>query len=163
MDIAIVRTVARMAGAAALAVMITAGATALPGLAHSVKFSAGEPGDPKKPSRTIEIAMREEYGLQEFVPDKIVVKLGEQIRFVLRNRGKNDHEFVLATEKENLKHAAEMRKHPDMEHDDPNALRLKPAKSGELIWKFTKRGTFEFSCLIPGHREDGMIGTVVVK
>ncbi len=130
---------------------------------HSVKFSAGEPGDPKKPARTIEIAMREEYGLQFYVPEKVAVKRGEQVRFILRNEGKHDHEFVLATEKDNLKHAAAMRKNPDMEHDDPNAVRLKPAKNGELIWKFTKRGTFEFSCLIPGHREDGMIGTVTVK
>ncbi|TMJ98732.1 MAG: copper resistance protein, partial [Alphaproteobacteria bacterium] len=27
----------------------------------------------------------------------------------------------------------------------------------------TKTGTFEFACLIPGHREAGMMGKVVVK
>jgi len=26
-----------------------------------------------------------------------------------------------------------------------------------------KAGTFEFACLIPGHREAGMLGKVVVK
>ena len=49
---------------------------------HSI-YSAGEPGDPKKPSRTIEIAMSE----MAFDPYKIEVKRGEQIRFVLRNVG----------------------------------------------------------------------------
>jgi len=33
----------------------------------------------------------------------------------------------------------------------------------EILWKFTKAGTFEFVCLIPGHREAGMVGKVVVK
>jgi uncharacterized cupredoxin-like copper-binding protein len=32
-----------------------------------------------------------------------------------------------------------------------------------MIWRFTKAGTFEFACLIPGHREAGMIGTIIVK
>jgi uncharacterized cupredoxin-like copper-binding protein len=132
-------------------------------VAHGLKFSAGAPGDPKKPSRTIEIAMREEYGLQIFEPKRIVVKRGEQIRFVLRNEGENDHEFMLATTKENLKHAEVMRKHPNMEHDDPNGITVKPGKRGEIIWRFTRRGTFEYACLFPGHREDGMYGIVVVK
>ena len=131
--------------------------------AHGLKFSAGEPGDPKKPARTIEVLMVEEYGLQLFKPKEIVVRRGEQIRFVLRNTGKHDHEFMLATTKENLKHAAEMRKNPNMEHAEPNGVTVKPGKADEIVWKFTKRGTFEYACLIPGHREDGMFGKVVVK
>jgi uncharacterized cupredoxin-like copper-binding protein len=47
--------------------------------------------------------------------------------------------------------------------DDPNGKRLAPEKGGEIVWRFTKRGTFEFACLIPGHYESGMKGTVVVK
>ena len=131
--------------------------------AHGQKFAAGEPGDPKKPYRTVEIAMREEYGLQIFEPKRVEVRRNEQIRFVLHNEGKNDHEFMLATTKENLAHAKVMRKHPNMEHDDPNGITVKPGKTGSLLWKFTKRGTFEYACLFPGHREDGMHGSVVVK
>ncbi len=56
-----------------------------------------------------------------------------------------------------------MKKNPEMEHDDPNAKRVAPKKKSEIVWKFTKAGTFEFGCLIPGHREAGMTGTVVVK
>ena len=122
-------------------------------------FSAGEPGDPKKPARTIEVEMTE----MAYTPDKIEVKRGEQIRFVIRNAGKEDHEFLLATTAENLKHAEVMHKHPEMEHDDPNGVRVAPNKSTEILWRFTKRGAFEYSCLIPNHREYGMIGAVVVK
>jgi uncharacterized cupredoxin-like copper-binding protein len=122
-------------------------------------FSAGEPGDPKKPARTIDVEMTE----MAYTPDKIEVKRGEQIKFVIRNAGKEDHEFLLATTAENLKHAEVMRKHPEMEHDDPNGVRVAPNKSSEILWRFTKRGTFEYSCLIPNHREYGMVGEVTVK
>ena len=70
---------------------------------------------------------------------------------------------VFDTIEGNNKHAIEMQKNPDMEHDDPNAIRLKPLKKGEILWQFTKRGTFDFSCLIPGHRESGMTGSITVK
>ena len=125
--------------------------------------SAGEPGDPKKPARIVQVVMREADGKMMFVPSKIEVRKGEQIKFVLRNSGELEHEFVLATKEANQKHAEEMRKNPDMEHQDPNMARLGPKKSGEIVWKFTKAGTFEFGCLIPGHYEAGMIGTVIVK
>jgi uncharacterized cupredoxin-like copper-binding protein len=121
--------------------------------------AAGEPGNPKKASRTIEVEMSE----MEYTPSRIEVKRGEQIRFVIRNVGKEDHEFLLATREENLKHAEVMKKNPHMEHDDPTGVRLAPAKSAEILWKFTHAGTFEYSCLIPDHRDYGMIGTVTVK
>ena len=122
-------------------------------------YAAGEPGNPKKPSRTIEVEMSE----MAYTPSRIEVKRGEQIRFVIRNAGKEDHEFLLATTEGNLKHAEAMKKNPHMEHDDPNGVRLAPTKSAEILWKFTHAGTFEYSCLIPDHRDYGMIGRVMVK
>jgi uncharacterized cupredoxin-like copper-binding protein len=126
-------------------------------------FSAGQPGDPKKPARVVLVHMREGDGKMAFTPDRVEVKRGEQIRFMLSNGGLLDHEFVLATTEENEKHAEEMKKNPDMEHDDPNAKRVAPKQKSEIVWRFTKRGTFEYGCLIPGHREAGMTGTIVVK
>ena len=122
-------------------------------------YSAGEPGDPKKPAREIVVLMSE----MDYSPATIEVKRGEQVRFVVRNIGTEAHEFLLATTAENLKHGEAMKKNPDMEHDEPNGLRLDPKKSGEILWRFSKAGTFEYSCLIPNHREYGMIGKVVVK
>lgn len=122
-------------------------------------YSAGEPGDAAKPARTIEIEMSE----MTYEPFRIEVKRGEQIRFVLHNAGTEDHEFLLATTRENLKHAEVMKKYPHMEHDEPNGVRIAPKKSAEILWRFTKPGTFEYSCLIPNHREYGMVGHVTVK
>ncbi|WP_108521037.1 cupredoxin domain-containing protein [Bradyrhizobium algeriense] len=130
---------------------------------HDEAFSAGVPGDPKKPARIVQVTMSETDGKMIFMPEKIHVKKGEQVKFMLRNNGELEHEFILATTAENLKHGEAMKKNPDMEHDDPNGKRLAPKKTDEMVWKFTKAGEFEYSCLIPGHREAGMVGTVTVK
>jgi uncharacterized cupredoxin-like copper-binding protein len=141
--------------------------TAVSGLALAHEghesFAAGEPGNPKKPARVVDVVMREADGKMIYAPDNITVKRGEQIRFIIRNEGELDHEFVLANTKDNLKHAELMKKYPEMEHDDPNAKTIKPKGNAEILWHFTKKGEFEFSCLIPGHREAGMLGKVVVK
>ena len=147
------------------AILAVTDSVPIPASAHEDhgSFSAGEPGDPKKPARTIKVIMREDGKKMAFDPARITVRKGEQIRFVLENDGTDEHEFVLATALENRKHAELMKKFPDMEHDDPNAKRLAVGENGEILWKFTKAGTFEFACLIPGHREAGMLGKVVVK
>src|SRR5262245_61059097 len=126
-------------------------------------FAAGAPGDPQKPSRTIEIIMTDGPGTMSYTHNKITVRKGEQIKFVLKNTGSLPHEFLLDSLANNAKHKIEMQKNPEMEHDDPNGKRLEPSKSAEILWRFTKAGTFEFACLIPGHYETGMKGIVVVK
>ena len=144
-----------------LSAIAVAGPGHKPGETHDTAY--GKPGDPKKPARVVLITFRESDGKMLFLPDNVKVRKGEQIRFQLRNNGVLDHEFVVATVEENLKHLKEMEKNPEMEHDDPNAKRLKPNATGQIVWHFTKAGTFDFSCLIPGHREAGMLGKIVVE
>jgi uncharacterized cupredoxin-like copper-binding protein len=155
------------AGTTALAVLLASASAYADGAhddrGHGDTFSAGEPGDAKKPARIVQVAMTEADGKMLFTPSKIEIKKDEQVKFVLRNNGELDHEFILATTAENLKHAESMKKNPDMEHDDPNGKRLAPKKTDQIVWRFTKVGEFEYSCLIPGHREAGMIGTIVVR
>jgi uncharacterized cupredoxin-like copper-binding protein len=138
-------------------------ATAAPDHHHASDTAWGRPGDPRQPSRVVQIVMREVDGRMLFIPSRVEVRRGEQVRFMLRNNGELDHEIVLATAEENLRHAEAMKTHPGMAHDEPNAKRLGPDKTGEILWQFTHAGTFDFSCLIPGHREAGMSGTVIVK
>jgi uncharacterized cupredoxin-like copper-binding protein len=128
-------------------------------------FAAGEPGDPKKPAREVRVVMHDDgsEAVMSFDPATITVRRGEQIRFRLENTGTEAHEFMLATVAENRKHAELMKKFPDMEHDDPNAKRVAMSQQGELLWKFTKPGEFEYACLIPGHYEAGMHGKIIVK
>ena len=116
---------------ALVALPLAATALADPGHSHGDVRAYGEPGNPKKTSRTVQVVMREADGKMEFVPSKIEIRRGEQIKFVLKNDGALDHELVIGTLEENLKHAIEMQKNPDMEHDDPNAKRLAPGKGGD--------------------------------
>jgi uncharacterized cupredoxin-like copper-binding protein len=153
--------------AAMLLPMLFVGGAALAGpgeAGHShTSYSAGEPGDPKKPFRVVEVKMSEGDGKMGYTPENLTVKRGEQIKFFITNGGELKHELILASEKDNLKHAELMKKYPEMEHDDPNAKNLEPKAKSEILWRFSKRGTFEYSCLIPGHREAGMTGKVTVK
>jgi len=73
------------------------------------------------------------------------------------------HGEISVTEKELLEHLEQMRKFPDLEHDEPGKVTLQPGKQGEIVWQFTKAGGVNFACLIPGHYEAGMKGLVQVS
>lgn len=120
----------------------------------------GEPGDPKAKARTVNIIMSDEM---RFSPETVSVKRGETIRFVVKNAGQLRHEMTLGTMEELVEHAAVMEKHPDMEHDDPNAVTVEPGQSKTILWKFTRAGSFDFGCLVPGHMPAGMKGRIVVR
>jgi uncharacterized cupredoxin-like copper-binding protein len=112
-----------------------------------------------KASRTIEMRMTDNM---RFTPNRIDVKLGETVRFVVVNAGKVMHEFVLGSQKELYEHAVQMKKAPHMRHHEPYMAHVAPAEKGEMVWTFNRVGVFEFACLVPGHYEAGMRGTVNV-
>lgn len=119
----------------------------------------GIAGDAKNAKRTIEIRLLD---TMRFVPDKVDVKQGETIRFVLKNEGKMMHEMVIGTKKELNEHAALMMKFPNMEHDEPYMAHIAPGKTGEIVWAFNRAGDFMFACLIAGHYQAGMVGSIRV-
>lgn len=124
-----------------------------------VEKAFGRTGDPKKVTRTIRISAHDDM---RYSPSKITVRQGETVRFVVANHGKVFHETVLGTMDELREHAEWMKKHPTMEHDAPYMVHLPPGKKGEMIWQFTEPGEFHFACLIPGHFEAGMKGSIRV-
>jgi len=119
----------------------------------------GIAGDAKAARRSVEVKMLD---TMRFSPERIDVKLGETVRFVVRNTGAVMHEFVIGTKQENDRHAALMVKFPGMEHDEPYMAHVPPGKTGEIVWTFNRAGSFDFACLIAGHYQAGMRGTVVV-
>lgn len=144
------------AGAAAALALLSSPVLADAGHMHAI----GQPGDAKKVSRTIEVRMDDEM---RYSPASIRVKRGETVRFVVKNVGQMKHELVIGRDKDLKEHAALMQKHPEMEHDDPNAVAVDPGQTGELVWHFTRAGNFKFACLMPGHFEAGMVGTLTVQ
>lgn len=109
--------------------------------------------------RTVTVEMTD---TMRFTPDRISVREGDTVRFVVRNRGRMLHEMVIGTTEELRAHAALMARFPDMEHDEPYMVHVDPGKSGEIVWHFNRPGDFEFACLIPGHYEAGMRGSITV-
>ena len=120
----------------------------------------GREGDPKKVTRTIKVDMSD---TMRYSPSQLAVKAGETVRFEAKNSGKVMHEMVIGTMEELKSHAEVMRKHPGMEHDEPYMAHVAPGKTERIVWQFTKPGEFYYGCLVPGHFEAGMIGTIVVR
>lgn len=127
---------------------------------HGDADAIGQPGKTENISRTVTITMLDSM---RYSPASISVKQGETIKFIVKNSGKIKHEMVLGTEKELKKHYELMKKTPEMEHADENMVTVPPGESGEIIWQFTKTGKIDFACLIPGHYDAGMKGSVKVQ
>ena len=131
---------------------------------HDGALAAGQAGKKSEVTRVIRVSMTEtEEGAMVFSPPRFQIKKGETIRFAIVNKGETDHEFVLDDQKGMQEHKALMERFPEMEHADPNSIRLGPGAKGEIIWKFSVAGEFQFACLIPGHMEAGMHGPVLVN
>lgn len=127
-------------------------------------MAIGKPGKTAEISRTATIRMTErDDGAMVFAPASLMVTAGETVRLEFVNDGELEHEFVMDEHESILKHKALMERFPEMEHDDPNAIRLAPGAKGEIVWTFAKAGAFTFACLIPGHYESGMKGEITVR
>lgn len=110
--------------------------------------------------RTINVTMNDQM---RFSPDHVEVKAGQTIRFAVKNVGNQAHEMVIGSLDELQEHAEQMRQQPGMAHDEPNMVRLDAGETGEIVWHFDSPGQVDFACLIPGHLEAGMKGTIDVR
>lgn len=115
-------------------------------------------------TRSVEIRMDDQM---RFTPSKVDVREGETIRFVVRNAGKTAHEMVLGSDADIREHAQAMQQgagHGDgHSHGTGAAITLAAGQTGELVVKFDQATTLQMACLIPGHYEAGMRGTVQVS
>jgi len=105
----------------------------------------------------IEMGKGQEF---RFSPEKIEIVQGETIQFRFNNVGKMAHEFVVGTEAELKKHQKDMASNSTSAHHKMNTIA--PNSKGEITMKFDKAGTFLFACLITGHLESGMKGSIKV-
>ncbi|MDA8094140.1 MAG: plastocyanin/azurin family copper-binding protein [Betaproteobacteria bacterium] len=149
---------------AGIAVLMIAGLFPLHAHAKADVFSFGHPGTAAKADRTIRIAALDTL---RFVPSVVKVREGETVRFVVTNKGKLMHEFVLGDKREQMAHEAEMKRMAAMGMTmgrDPNGVPLAPGKTQTLIWTFAdKPGTLYYACHEPGHYAGGMVGTILVE
>ena len=76
-----------------------------------------------------------------FIPDVVEVKTGEKVKFHIRSSG--DHTFVINELGVNVQTPA--------------------GKTTTVEFTPNQKGAFKYYCSIPGHREAGMEGTLVVN
>lgn len=154
---------------AAVLLSVSLGAVAHGNEDHGTKVTAqvkkeqkawGIAADSRAAKRTIVISMSDNM---RFSPERIEVKVGETVKFAVRNDGKVMHEMVIGTKAELDKHAALMAKFPNMEHEEPYMAHVAPGKTSELVWTFNRPGEFDFACLIAGHYQAGMVGKIKVS
>jgi len=126
---------------------------------HSLTF--GSPGKESEAKRTVEFLATDNM---RFSPGKLEVRLGETVKFVVRNGGKLKHEFTVGDRASQRAHALMMKKMPGMKHEDePGTVTLEPGETKTVVWKFDKKPAtpLEFACHEPGHYESGMKIAVV--
>jgi uncharacterized cupredoxin-like copper-binding protein len=120
----------------------------------------GIAGSHKQVSRTVTLTMGDDM---RFRPDRIEVREGDTLRLRIRNTGQLLHELVIGTPASLQAHAELMLKQPNMEHEDDDMSHVPPGKTGEIVWTFNRAGDFEFACLVAGHFQAGMRGTIHVR
>ena len=79
----------------------------------------------------------------KFDPATITVNVGQPVRVIVTNTGALEHTFTIT----------------DLGVDEPTPIGL------TVTFEFTptESGTFELICTVPGHKEAGMVGSVVVN
>lgn len=121
----------------------------------------GAPAEADQADRTIELTALD---TMMFEPATVEVSAGDNITFVVTNRGQTAHEFTLGDAAMQQEHADAREHMPGgMPHDLPNSIRLEPGETKELTWRFGHSGTLEYACHEPGHYEAGMLGAITVS
>jgi len=118
----------------------------------------GREGDPRKVKRVIKIEMSD---AMRYFPSEITVKRGDTVRFVLKNGGKLPHDMVIGS-MDDLKKRAALVKRGQAKVSGPGAAHVPPGGTARFTWQFTRPGEYYYACLVPGHFDAGMIGTIVV-
>ncbi len=123
-------------------------------------FDFGHPGPGSGPVHVIHIRALDTL---RFDPSRIVVTRGETVKFVVTNVGRLAHEFVIGDAAEQAAHEKEMQTMPGRSMHDVNGISLPPGHTRDLVWTFTRDGTVEYACHVPGHFAAGMVGKIIIK
>jgi uncharacterized cupredoxin-like copper-binding protein len=95
-----------------------------------------------------------------FAPDRLSVKPGETVRFVIRNTDPIDHEFILGDEHVQLVHEEGTEAHHPPR---PGEVSVPAGQTVVTIYTFPETpGELIFGCHLPGHYDFGMRGTVAI-
>lgn len=114
-------------------------------------------------ARVVELAITADA---RFSPDRIAVKTGETIRFVVSNPTSSDHElFIGSSAEQTMHHAAHLGLALPEQAAVPHfgyGIFLPAFGDGVLEYHFAEAGQVLIGCHLPGHYEGGHVATVTV-
>lgn len=125
--------------------------------------SADRRAVPSGTDRIVELSMQ---GMH-FVPDRIEVRAGEMVAFVVTNPNDIAHELFIGTEADQMAHrathmAVASAGQAKIPHDGYGIF-LNPHETGVVSYHFDTAGQIMLGCHLPGHWEAGMKAIVTVK
>ena len=101
-----------------------------------------------------------------FSPANLEVQAGQPVKLTLQNTGTEEHDFSILE----IPLAAQAEETGGAEHDMSNMadmpdLHVAAMKGQRATLDFTptQAGTYQFWCTVPGHKDAGMTGTLVVR
>lgn len=94
-----------------------------------------------------------------FDHQRIAVRPGTTVTFVVENRDPINHELIVGDEGVHARHrSGNEPAHPPV----PGEVTVGPGQTATTTYRFDQRGPVRFACHLPGHLEYGMEGVVVV-
>ena len=94
-----------------------------------------------------------------FNPSELAVPRGAAVTFVLINDDPIDHEWLIGDAAFHERHRHGTEAHHGAR---PNEMSIPARSSVETTLTFTKAGTLQYICHLPGHEAYGMVGTLTI-
>ncbi|MFD2178195.1 cupredoxin domain-containing protein [Veronia pacifica] len=126
--------------------------------ASMARGSVGVPVGESVPARDVNVSLSDTLEMK--FSEKLSVKSGEAINFIVTNKGRIRHEFFIGDKAEQIKHRKKIRSLRGEENASAikfeNAIFIEPGETKTLKWRFLGAGKVViFACNIPGHFEAG--------
>ncbi|MBI3915106.1 MAG: cupredoxin domain-containing protein [Chloroflexi bacterium] len=102
----------------------------------------------------------------KYQPATVQVEVGRPVKVTMRNMGTIEHDWsIMEIPATAIKSSAQSPMGHDMGGGNQPELHMVVAMGQMAQMEFTptRPGTFQFYCTVAGHKEAGMVGTLVVK
>jgi uncharacterized cupredoxin-like copper-binding protein len=94
----------------------------------------------------------------------IEVTAGQPVRLTLKDTGLLEHDFSISEIPVIITDEGETMPGHEMGHDEPQLhVAATAGTSNTIEFTPTTPGTYEFFCTVAGHKDAGMVGTLIVK
>jgi uncharacterized cupredoxin-like copper-binding protein len=135
---------------------------AVPLVAWACGDDEGDNGDGTGNNATVTVVAEN----TEFTPGEIAVNSGQEVTLDLENRDAFEHDLqVDGLDVEVIEGGTDRPEHGGEHGSDAGVLAVHTGgnEKASITFMASTPGTYEFYCTIPGHKESGMVGTLIVE